>query len=137
MSHLAIRQALELKLVSIDPVMPTAFENDDFDTPAEGPYQEAFVMLAEPNNPTQDQDHYRQPGILQVTLRYPLGGGTLIPGKRAELLRDSFPIGLSLTADGVITHIDRTPDIGNGSNVNGRWVIVVRIRFYADVFKGA
>lgn len=137
MSNLAIRRGLEVKLNSLAEKLPTAWENDDFSAPANAPYQEVYLLFAKPENPTMGDEHYRQRGIFQITLRYPQNTGAEAAGLRAELLRKTFKRGLSVVANGVTTIIDETPEIGEGRNVGDRYVIVVRVRFYADIFEGS
>lgn len=133
MSNLAIRAALETRLAALFPDFPTAFENAEFDEPEKDPFQEAYVLFSDPDNPTMGDEFYRQRGIFQITCRFPLLEGSENAGLHGEILRQGFARGLSLSADGVTTHIERTPAIGNGSNIAGRWVIIVRVTFYADV----
>lgn len=135
MSNLAIRRAMETRLASIEPSIATAWENDDFE-PVEGvPYQEAYMLYARPENPTMGDGFYRQRGYMQVTLRYPLNTGPYDAGLRGEMIREAFKRGLSVQADGVETKIDETPEVPGGAVIDGRYVIVMRIRFYADLFK--
>ncbi|CAB4131771.1 Protein of unknown function DUF4128 [uncultured Caudovirales phage] len=135
MSNLAIRQGLEVKLASVLPPLSTAWENDPFEPQADVPYQEAYLLFAKPENPTMGDGFYRQRGILQITLRYPLNAGPKDVGERAELLRETFHRGLSVVANGVRTTIDETPEVPGGSIVGDRYVIVMRVRFYADLFR--
>jgi len=134
MSNLKIRQALEVKLASIQPQLPTAWENNSFSPVTGQPYQEAYLLFAKPENPTMGDNFYRQRGVFQVTLRYAQNKGPLEAGLRAEVLRAAFHRGLSVVSDGVKTTIDETPEISEGRNIEDRYVIVVRIRFYADIF---
>lgn len=134
MSNLAIRRALEGALNDMAVPLSTAWENDPFEPQADVPYQEAYMLYAKPENPTPGNEYYRQRGILQLTLRYPQNSGAGDVGERAELVRKTFSRGLSFEADGVTTHIDETPEVPGGSAIGDRYVIVMRIRFYADIF---
>jgi len=134
MSNLAIRRALETALNDMPVPLSTAWENDPFSPQADVPYQEAYLLYAKPENPSPGNEYYRQRGILQLTLRYPLNTGTADINERAELLRETFKRGLSFEADGVTTHIDETPEVPGGVAIGDRYVIVMRIRFYADIF---
>jgi hypothetical protein len=136
MSNNKIRKALERALKAFDPDFPTAWENVNFE-PEEWPYQSVAILFAEPENPTMGDDFYRQRGFMQVKLYYPLNVGPGTVEARAELLRTAFKRGLSLEADGVITVIDRTPEIAPGANEADRYVVLVRIRFYANITNGA
>lgn len=138
MSNAAIRRALETRLGTVNPALATAWENVDFDPPgADTPYQIANTMFAAPENPTMGQRHYRQRGIFQISLQYPTNEGPGAAQTRAELLRNTFFRGLSIAADGVTTIVDRTPEVATGAVEGDRYVINIRIRFYADIFNGA
>jgi hypothetical protein len=137
MSITAIRKAFEKALAAMPDAIETAWENTKF-TPTTGvPYQAAFLMPAEPSNPTistPGNQHYRQEGYFQVSLRYPTNTGSGACNIRAQLLRDTFYRGLSLTTEGVTSIVARTPEIAPGAVENDRYVINVRIRFYANIF---
>jgi hypothetical protein len=136
MSNKAIKAAFETKLSSLQPPLPTAFENTNY-KPVDGqPYQECWLLFAAPENPTFGDNFYRQRGYMQVDLRYPTNQGGGPAGDRAEFIRDSFPRGLSLIAAGVTSVVENTPEISNGVVEGDRYVIRVRVRFYANVMKG-
>lgn len=134
MSNLAIRRALEVFLAELQPNFPTAWENDDFEE-SDIAYQQVNLLFAKPDNPTMGDGFYRQRGIFQVTLRFPQNTGSQAAAEHAEMIREAFKRGLSLEADGVTTKIDETPEVSEGRNIEGRYVILVRIRFYADIFE--
>lgn len=134
MSQAKIKAALELKLNSILPLVKTAFENVKFEPVSTEPYQVATVLFSQPENPTQGDGFYRERGFMQVSVRFPVGNGAGEALARAELLKAVFHRGLSLEREGVTTHIDRTPEIGSGSTEGNRYIINVRIRFYANIF---
>lgn len=127
-----IKQAFETDLMTFEP-LPTEFENDDFDVP-NGPYRQVFFLWPRPENPTYGDGHYRQRGILQVSLHYPIGEGSGEADLSGGKYREHFARGLSLTGNGVTTIIDETPEVGSGSKQGDRYVVVVRVRFYADAF---
>lgn len=130
MSFAAIATAMEVALNAMSPALATAWENVDY-SPVEGtPYQAVFLLPAEPDNPEMGR-LAREQGILQISLRYPLGAGAATAQARAELIRTTFYRGASFTASGVTTTIERTPHILPGRVEEDRFVIPVRIRFYA------
>lgn len=129
----AIRAGLEVKLDNVDPKLPTAWENSNFKTGDGSAWQDVWLMLARPENPTMGDGFYRQRGYLQVNLKYPLNTGPADAQKRANLLRDTFYRGLSLTTGTITTTVEETPEIGRGSNEGDRYVVPVFIRFYANV----
>ena len=134
MSISSVRIALETKLATITPELSTAYENVPF-TPVTGtPYQRAYLMPATPANPTMGDGYYREQGIFQVTLMFPLQAGPKTAADRAELIRAAFKRGTSLTSGGITTIIERTPEIGQGRVDGDRWALPVKIRWYAGIY---
>lgn len=134
MSAAKVRAALEIALHTMTPALATAWENQDFSPTPGTPYQAAHLLPAPPENPTMGDNHYRERGILQVSLNYPVNGGAAAAMARAELIRATFFRGASFTSGGVTTRIPTKPEIGRGVVVNDRWVLPVSIRYFADVF---
>lgn len=111
----------------------TAWENVPFTPPAAcTPYQQAYLLTAEPDNP-EIGGGYREQGIFQISLRYQLLKGSLLAATRAELLRGLFYRGQSFTNGGVIVNIEKTPDIGSGKVDGDRFFLPVRVRYYANI----
>ena len=134
MSLIAVRIALETKLATITPALSTAYENVPF-TPVTGTaYQAAYLLPATPANPTMGDGYYREQGIFQVTLMYPLQAGPKTAADRAELIRTAFKRGTTLTSGTVSVIIDRTPEIGQGRVDGDRWALPVKIRWYAGIY---
>lgn len=116
------------------PALATAWENQNFSPVPDTPYQEVHLIPASPDNSTMGDSHYRERGILQVSLKYPVNGGAAAAMARAELIRDTFFRGASFTSGGVTTRISATPNIGRGTVVSDRWVLPVSISYFADIF---
>ena len=132
MSAVLVASALETALDNMSPPLATAWENAPF-TPTQGtPYQAVTVLLAQPAN-DEFGPVYREEGFFQIDLKYPLGAGKGDAITRAELIRTTFPRGASFTASGVTVNIERTPEIMPGRTEPDRFVIPVRIRFYAHI----
>lgn len=125
-----IRQALEVRLNAMQPPLPTAWQNKDFSPPV-GPFQAPFFLFAEPDDRGYKDSPYIQRGTMTVTLLYPLNEGPGNAQTRAELIRNWFSRGLTVTAGGLNVIIDRTPEVSGGVAEEGRFVIRVRIRFWA------
>lgn len=131
---IAIRAALETALDGMSPSLSTAWENVAFNPPAPGaPYQNAFMILVEPENLTIGDGVHQESGLLQVNLVYPANAGTSPAALRAQLMRATFYRGASFVSGGVTTIVQRTPEIGNGKTDGDRWVLPVKIRFFAYV----
>lgn len=134
MSQNSIRKALETALLSIDPTFSSAWQNDTFVPPnADTPYQEAFTMFAEPDDAEMGHTMYREQGIFQINLRYPLKAGDAAARAKSKTIRDFFYRSRTLVADGVNTIIERTPFVGQGTRQDDRWVVPMKIRFYAHI----
>lgn len=133
MSQTAISNALEAKLAAMTPAIATAWENVEFSPTGGVEYQKVDILFAEPENPTYGNDFYRQRGLMQVQLRYPINVGRASALARAEAIANWFARGVSLFDSGVITTIEKTPEVSKGGNIDDRYVINVRIRFYANL----
>jgi hypothetical protein len=133
MSHPAIRAALETAIATITPAISTEYENTDFDPPSSAiPYQSVEIKPLPANNAVYG-DTYREEGFMQVWLRYPRNVGTADVNARAMLVRDKFARGTSWSSGGVTTRILRTPSINEGFSDGSRWVVMVSIRYFADI----
>ena len=133
MSLSAIRTALETKLNSITPAIFLAWQNIQF-TPVTGaPYAMVYLMPAAPDNPTLGDGFYREQGILQISLFYPLQAGPQTAEVRAELIRAAFKRGTAMTSGTVKVLVDRTPEIGQGRVDEDRWFVPVKIRWSAGI----
>jgi hypothetical protein len=86
-----------------------------------------------PDNPTLGDSFYREMGLFQVTLRYPLGKGTVAAMTQAEKIRDLFKRGTRLAKNNITVLCDKTPDIRVLSQEVDRFVVAVRISFTADI----
>ena len=149
MSISAVRIALEGRLNAMTPTISHAWENVPF-TPVTGvPYAAAYLLPATPANPTMGDGYYREQGIFQVTLMYPLQAGPKTAADRAELIRAAFKRGTSITIDGIdnwydyffsppcggiTTIVERTPEIGQGRVDGDRWALPVKIRWFAGIY---
>ena len=133
MSIVNVRAALETKLNGMTPALPTSWENIPYIPVAGTAYQEAYVLPATPDNPTLGDGFYREQGIFQITLLYPLQAGTATAAARAQLIRTTFKRGTSMVSGAVTVRVDRTPEISPGRVDGDRFSIPVKIRFFADI----
>ena len=134
MSAKAIRAALEAYLNTMSPALATAPENVNY-TPTSGtPFQRINLLRANPENPTIGTTHYRELGVFQVSLHYPMNAGPSPAETRAELVRTHFKRGTTLTNSGITVTIDGTPTIASGFVDGDRWVVPVSIPYWANIF---
>jgi hypothetical protein len=137
MSQSAIRQALEQFLLTLGwDASQTAFENADFVPPVDPstPFQEAYLLMASPENPTMGDNFHRERGLFQISLKFPMNGGTGDIEARADALQAAFYRGLSLTANNVTTTVAATPAISQGEPDGNRYVKIVKVPVWANIF---
>lgn len=132
MSLAAVRIALETKLNAMS-ALATAWENAPYIPVSGVPYQQVWLLPATPDNPTLGDDYYREQGIFQMTLMYPLQTGPAAAVARAELIRTAFKRGTTMTSGTVTVIVDRTPEIGIGRVDGDRWAVPVKVRWYAGI----
>jgi hypothetical protein len=135
MSEVAIRAAFEIALAALNPPLHTVWENVDALPSSGTPYQAAYLLPAEPDNP-EIGDGYIQRGIFQINLFFPQGQGWLDITERAELIRDTFRRGLALTNGGVTVTIIATPEIAPGRAEDDLYFRPVKVRWSAQFFGG-
>jgi hypothetical protein len=86
------------------------------------------TLFAEPDNPALGSSEYREQGIFQVSLFYPLNVGALDVLTRAQLIRDTFKRG---TKFGSVV-IKNTPTISAGVVNEDRYIVTIKARFFQD-----
>lgn len=131
MSIIAIRAALETALAAMSPTISYAWENASFSPVVGTPYARVFLLKAAPDNPEMGT-FTRDQGILQISLAYPLDTGPNAAEARAELIRDTFYRGATFTASGVSVTVLNTPEVAPAIIEPDRYVVPVRIRFFAN-----
>ena len=134
MTIVAIRAALETALAGMTPALSCAYENVAFSPVAGVPYQRPYVMAAPPANPTMGDGYYRDQGIFQVTLMYPIQGGSAPAAARADMIRALFRRGASFSSGGLTVKIMTTPVINAAQIDADRWALPVRVTYSAEVF---
>jgi len=133
MSIVSVRAALETKLAAITPALATAYENAPYTPVAGTPYQAAYLLTATPENPTMGDGYYREQGIFQISLFYPLQAGSGTAAARAILIQAAFKRGTSMTSGSVTVKITRTPEISQGRVDGDRWHVPVKIVWHANI----
>lgn len=134
MSQILVRRAFEKRLDTLTPAVATVFENVEYVPVSGTPYQQARLLPATPENPVYGDGYYREVGLFQVGLFYPLNVGVAVVQTRAEALRTLFPRATYMTEGGVTTTIRRTPAISSGFVDGDRYVLFVSIDYFASVF---
>ena len=131
MSIVNVRAALETALAAIAPAVVTAWENRPLPTVGQTtPYQIVNILLAEPDNATYGTE-YHEVGYMQIRLMYPQQVGPAAAMTRAQVIRDAFYRGRTVSDSGTDVIIQRTPEILPGQNIDGRYQVTVKVRFFA------
>jgi hypothetical protein len=134
MSTLSIRQAFETRLATLSPALSTAYENVDFVPVTGTAYQRVNLLPAQPDNSTMGQSFYREQGLFQVMLCYPLNNGTATIQARAEAVKTLFKRGVTMEEDGLRIHVINTPKVSAGFKDNDRYCIPITIYYIADIY---
>lgn len=136
MSNLSVSAALEARLLAMPQGIAAAhtqFENTDYTPEGETPYQRVWLLPAKPFNYGGTTKAKRLLGIFQIDLCFPYGGGSGDAKAHAEAVADWFPQGLSVTANNVTTTVDLTPEVKSGRVQGDRWVIPIRVSYFANM----
>lgn len=134
MSNLNVRRAFEKRLALMTPALSTQYENVAF-TPVVGtPYQKAFLLPAQPENPTMGDGYFREVGLFQVTLCYPINTSPQAAATRAEAIATHFARATSMIEAGQTVLVMRTPTIGGAFITDDRYNIPVSIFYQSEIF---
>lgn len=134
MSYEVIRKLLEQRLNTITPALDTVFENTPY-TPTKGvAWQAVHVLPAPTQNPTLGDQHHREVGEFQVSLNYPPNAGSQAANARAQLIRETFPRGLSMAVGTLRLLIDQTPYLLRAQQSPNWYFLAVAVPYTAEVF---
>jgi hypothetical protein len=92
------------------------------------------MVTFKPDEPTQGGGYYREHGVFQVTLVYPVGTGVGAITARAELIRSYFKKGTTLLDSGITTTIADTPEFGYLQGSSSDISMPVKIGYRADIY---
>lgn len=134
MSNINIRRAFEKRLALMTPALSTQYENVAFTPVANVPYQKAFLLPAEPENPTMGDAYRRYVGVFQVTLCYPINTNALAIQTRAEAIANHFKRATSMIEAGQTVLVLRTPTISAAFVTDDRYNVVVSIFYQSELF---
>jgi hypothetical protein len=130
---MSVRLALQNHLESLG-AFSTAYEGVSFTPTNNVPYQRLNLLRAEVDNTALGSAYYREVGIFQVTLFYPLNQGSNPIETRAELIRNHFKRGTGLTNGGRVVRITRTPNVKQIIRDDDRLLLVIDIPYQSEVF---
>jgi hypothetical protein len=134
MSLVNAKKALEKRLALMSPSIETSYEGLSFKPTPNVAYQYVQLTPYKPQNPTLGDEYFRDVGEFQVFLCYPIGKGTGEALARAELVREHFKRGVTLTEDVSQILIIDTPKIAGTAIMQDRIVVPVLIRYSVEDF---
>jgi hypothetical protein len=132
MSLFDITAALEVRLAAMPGVLPTVWENTEANPPTTA-FQQVNFLPGAPDNPAVGSGMYRELGLMQVTLLYPINSGSGAAYQMAETIRNWFPRASSYSSGGFTAIIERTAAIGPGSVQSERFVLPVSIYYFSNI----
>jgi hypothetical protein len=109
-------------------------ENVAFTPTAKKPYVRAYLIPAQPANPTMGDGFYRDQGVYQLTLAYPTESGVGPVLDLAALLRTALARGVRLAAGSGFVLINQTAYIGPAAVEGDRLLVAIRFTWQADTF---
>ena len=132
MSIAIIQSALEKRLQTLAPNLPTAWENVTF-TPPSSMWQRVNHLINVPRDLALERTLRMDRGIFQVTVHAPINTGRLAAMQRAELIRDHFAPVLMLTEGAVRVDIVDTPRIASPMADEPWWAVPVSVYWSAFI----
>ena len=132
MSLALIQSALEKRLLTLAPQLPTAWENVTF-TPPSSMWQRVNHLINVPRDLALERTLRMDRGIFQVTVHAPINTGRLAAMQRAELIRDHFAPVLMLTEGAVRVDIVDTPRIASPMADEPWWAVPVSVYWSAFI----
>lgn len=137
MSIAQIRQLLEPAVIAITDatIIDTAFENAQFVPTDNKPYQQIWLLMGAPDNPTMPGGFHRDKGVLQISLNYPAGVGGKDAQARVDVILAAFPRGRAFGATKISLIVSPSPYVSPGRIDGNRWAVPVKIPFFASVFE--
>lgn len=132
MSIALIQAALEKRLQTLAPNLPTAWENVTF-TPPSSMWQRVNHLINAPRDLALERTLRMDRGIFQVTVHAPINTGRLAAMQRAELIRGHFAPVLMLTEGAVRVDIVDTPRIASPMADEPWWAVPVSVYWSAFI----
>ena len=128
------KTAVRKHLANLSPKLPTALEGISFTPPKTGMYQRLQFVVSRPTDPVLGIGYYRENIEVQIFVVDKLDVGTTNADTRAELIRDWFHKGLTLTEGTFRMHVLRTPHVSSAAVAADKIIVPVLIPLTVEVF---
>lgn len=126
------KRAVERRLNTLSPSIPTSYENVSF-TPPASMYLRTQFTIQSPDDPTFGKGYYRERITFQVFICEELNKGTSNAQSKAEAIRSLFSKGTVLVEDNYRINILTTPQIAGSVGTTDRLVIPILISLVVEV----
>lgn len=128
------KTAVRKHLNNLLPKYPTALEGISFTPPSSGMYQRLQFVISRPTDPVLGTGYYRENIEVQIFVVDKLDVGTTNAETRAELIRDWFHKGLTLTEGNFRMHVLKTPHVSSAAVAADKIIVPVLIPLTVEVF---
>ena len=132
MKNEIIIPAMETYLKLLDPTFPSAWDNAEFKPPV-GPFQAISFLFAEPDDRGGKDSPVLQRGYMDIALAWPPNVGSGAANVKAKNVAEHFKRGTTIETPNFNIIVERTPTINGGQVEGDRFIVRVRIRWYAYI----
>ena len=129
------KTAVRKHLANLTPKLPTALEGISFTPPLSGMYQRLQFLISRPTDPVFGTGYYRENIEVQIFVVDKLDTGTSNAETRAELIRDWFHKGLTLTEGTFRMHVLKTPHVSSAAVAADKIIVPVLIPLVVEVYQ--
>ena len=134
MEILDTKRAVERKLNTLLPAIPTAYEGVTFSPPS-GIYQYVQFVIGKPTDPVLGTEFHRENIEAQIFVCDVLGKGTANVLARAELTRELFTKGTFMLENNTRIHVLETPKIQGVLPTKDRLVVPIIVPLTVEVYR--
>lgn len=127
-----VQKVLQAELNANSGGIDLVFENMPYTPKAKTPWQQVNFLYAEAENPTMGEGFTRDPGIMQITLMWPLHAGSGAAMARASDLKTLFRRGRSFQDGTVRVLIHKNPWHIVAPKQESWFAVAVSVPFIAD-----
>ena len=128
------KKAVERRLATLLPSLPTSYEGVKF-TPPSSMYLRTQFQLQSPDDPVIGDSYYRERITFQVFVVDTLDKGTALAISKAEEIRSLFAKGTTMQEDGNNIYVLTTPQLTGTAITNDRLVVPVLVTLVVEVYK--
>ncbi len=127
------KRLVERKLKTLNPAVPTAWENASFTTPVDGSkYIKCSLSISPPDDTCIGNDYYRENARFNIFVLDKLNIGTTGALTTAESIRGLFSKGLTMEEEGIRVRILNTPHIAGAVVTSDRLLVPISVNIMIE-----